>query len=285
MEFLRSIEDQFDVENAFPWMRKNFRFSIYASIFYIISILLLQRYMNTHKRIDLRFSLSVWSFLLAIYSTVGAYYNICYLVPKIWNDGIKSAACDEIYIRNQTGLWLFLFILSKVPELVDTYFIIFRKGPLIFLHWYHHATVLIYCWFSYSQRAVVSILFSAVNYFVHAIMYMYYGLKARQVNIPRQINVIITSLQIVQMVFGLYMGGVMVMNQDELKPCGVSSILIFVTIGMYTSYFILFAIFFYDTYIAVKKKPVIIQKAHTNGVEIKPVLNNHQDLTELQRHS
>jgi len=35
-----------------------------------------------------------------------------------------------------TGLWVQLFILSKIPELIDTFFIVQRKRPLIFLHWY-----------------------------------------------------------------------------------------------------------------------------------------------------
>lgn len=50
-------------------------------------------------------------------------------------------------IRDRT--WAFCF--SKLPELVDTVFIVLRKQPLIFLHWYHHASVLIYCWFSYQD--------------------------------------------------------------------------------------------------------------------------------------
>lgn len=39
-----------------------------------------------------------------------------------------------------------MFVFSKVPELGDTVFIILRKRPLIFLHWYHHVTVLLYTW-------------------------------------------------------------------------------------------------------------------------------------------
>jgi elongation of very long chain fatty acids protein 6 len=36
---------------------------------------------------------------------------------------------------------------SKVPETVDTLFIVLRRQELIFLHWYHHASVLIYCFY------------------------------------------------------------------------------------------------------------------------------------------
>ena len=34
-----------------------------------------------------------------------------------------------------SGFWTFMFVLSKVPELGDTIFIVLRKQPLIFLHW------------------------------------------------------------------------------------------------------------------------------------------------------
>lgn len=38
----------------------------------------------------------------------------------------------------------------QVPELVDTLFIVLRKKPLIFLHWYHHITVLLFCWHAFA---------------------------------------------------------------------------------------------------------------------------------------
>ena len=40
-------------------------------------------------------------------------------------------------------------MLSKVPETIDTLFIVLRRQPLIFLHWYHHASVLVYCFYRY----------------------------------------------------------------------------------------------------------------------------------------
>jgi len=55
----------------------------------------------------------------------------------------------EIVCLYFSRTWAFCF--SKLPELIDTVFIVLRKQPLIFLHWYHHASVLIYCWFSYQD--------------------------------------------------------------------------------------------------------------------------------------
>jgi hypothetical protein len=33
------------------------------------------------------------------------------------------------------GFWTLAFVLSKLPELGDTAWIVLRKRPLIFLHW------------------------------------------------------------------------------------------------------------------------------------------------------
>ena len=95
-----------------------------------------------------------------------------------------------------------MFIFSKIPELWDTFYIVARKRPLLFLHWYHHVTVLLYCWHSYATEAPQALYFVAMNYSVHGIMYGYYCLMALKMK-PKWIPpVLITIAQLSQMVVG-----------------------------------------------------------------------------------
>lgn len=48
-------------------------------------------------------------------------------------DSIKNSYIEQDRV---CGFWTWLFVLSKLPELGDTIFIVLRKQPLIFLHWY-----------------------------------------------------------------------------------------------------------------------------------------------------
>lgn len=150
------------------------------------------------------------------------------------------------------GFWTWLFVLSKLPELGDTIFIVLRKQPLIFLHWYHHITVLIYSWFSYTEYTSSARWFIVMNYCVHSVMYSYYALRAMRYKPPRFISMVITSLQLTQMIVGC---AINIWAHDYLKtahhsPCHISHINIQLSIAMYFSYFVLFARFFYVTYLS-----------------------------------
>jgi hypothetical protein len=64
---------------------------------------------------------------------------------------------------------------------------------------FHHATVLLYCWHSFTVRSATGIWFIAMNYFVHSIMYSYYFLMIiGQKYLAKLIAQHITSLQILQ---------------------------------------------------------------------------------------
>lgn len=143
-------------------------------------------------------------------------------------------------------------MLSKLPELGDTLFIVLRKQPLIFLHWYHHITVLIYTWFSYTEYTSSARWFIVMNYCVHSVMYSYYALRAMRFTPPRAISMVITSLQLTQMVVGC---AINIWAHDYLSTagrtsCHITPFNIKLSIAMYFSYFVLFARFFYKSYLS-----------------------------------
>jgi len=147
-----------------------------------------------------------------------------------------------------------MFVLSKLPELIDTLFIVLRKQELIFLHWYHHATVLIYCFYSYPDFTASGRWFMTMNYLVHSMMYSYYACKAMRMRVPKFVSQMITTGQIVQMIFGCYVNYVAYdMKVNSNAECGNSFENIKYSSLMYLSYFVLFANFFIQAYIVKKK--------------------------------
>ena len=87
----------------------------------------------------------------------------------------------------------------SLAELVDTLLLILRKAPVIPLHWYHHATVLLYCWHSYAARIGTGLWYAAMNYSVHAIMYFYFGLTQcgpTAKKLAKRASMLITLLQV-----------------------------------------------------------------------------------------
>jgi len=75
-------------------------------------------------------------------------------------------------------------------ELGDTVFIVLRKQPLIFLHYYHHVTVLCYIWLTADAINSTCVWFGVMNYGIHSLMYSYYALKVdKKHSFPRGLNI------------------------------------------------------------------------------------------------
>ena len=174
--------------------------AIYLCMCYYGSI-----YMKSRKPFNIINQLAVWNLVLALFSIYGTLRVVPHLLFKLSVMTFEESICDSAHSyfgAGAAGLSVQLFILSKLPELFDTAFIILRKKPLIFLHWYHHITVLLYCWNSYVTESGSGIYFVAMNYAVHAVMYMYYYLHAIKA-LPKWFKSwIVTSLQIAQMIIG-----------------------------------------------------------------------------------
>lgn len=145
-------------------------------------------------------------------------------------------------------------------ELIDTLFIVIHKKKLIFLHWYHHITVLLYCWHSYVTTSPPGIFFVVMNYTVHASMYFYYFLMAMKWK-PKWMNpMLITSMQISQMVVGVAvtLAGFYYYKTDP--SCEIEAENNTAAFVMYGSYLFLFLQFFIGRYVEPK---VTFQKKKT----------------------
>ena len=163
------------------------------------------------RAFDLRIPLAVWNFFLSFFSFIGMMRTVPTLLANIieyrWKDTICLPARTlkdgtPHWASGPCGVWVMFFIFSKLPELVDTLFIVLRRKQLIFLHWYHHITVLLFCWSAYSTNAASGLYFVGMNYTVHAMMYGYYCLQALEM-VPKWFpTILITSSQIIQMLIG-----------------------------------------------------------------------------------
>lgn len=174
---------------------------------YVIFIFGAKYVMKDREPFDLRIPLAMWNALLSIFSFIGMFRTMPYLLGMIMKMPYEQTICGDPakeWAHGTTGFWVCMFIFSKIPELVDTVFIVLRKKPLIFLHWYHHVTVLLFCWSAYSTRASSGLYFVAMNYTVHALMYGYYCLQALNVCPKSFPAYLITLSQIAQMFIGTF---------------------------------------------------------------------------------
>jgi len=197
--------------------------------------------------------LAAWNFLLSTFSFMGMARTVPHVMHNLFSKSLQENVCQEAaddWGSFSTGLWVQLFIYSKPFELIDTYFIVARKRPLIFLHWYHHVTVLLFCWHSYAFEASTGIFFVAMNYSVHAIMYGYYFLMAIRQK-PKWLNpVYITMAQITQMLVGISVCVAAYYYKNHAEgSCSVADDNVMAGVVMYGSYAALFIKFALDRFL------------------------------------
>merc|ERR1719348_2801856 len=211
--------------------------------------------MSTRPRFEMRGALILWNATLGVFSIMGALRTWPEFLHVLSEHGIHHSLCIPSFIEKDrvAGYWTWMFVLSKVPELGDTVFIVLRKQQLIFLHWYHHVTVLIYCWYSFTEYTAPARWFVVMNFVVHSIMYSYYALRAMRYRPPKAVAMLITSLQLLQMVVGCTVNFLAYRYKTEGRECRVSDTNLKLSLLMYISYFVLFARFFYNAYFQDKK--------------------------------
>lgn len=247
--------------NPFPvlhWMEANPMVPIIAVIAYGAFCVFGQMFFKNRAPFQWRKLMALWNLSLSVFSWIGAFRTAPALFHVLSTMSSRDTLCTDprtTFGSGSTGLWVQLFILSKFPELIDTFFIVIHKKPLIFLHWYHHITVLLYCWHSYVTKSPSGIFFVVMNYSVHAIMYGYYFLMAIKMKPKWLKGMFVTTAQISQMVVGVAVtiaAFYYYYAEQESGTCNIQKQNNTAAFLMYGSYLFLFAQFFIGRYFQVK---------------------------------
>ncbi|VVU94417.1 GNS1/SUR4 family [seawater metagenome] len=172
-----------------------------ASLSYYPLMCLGVRLMKNRQSFDCKIPLFLWNMFLSIFSTVGAISLSKILYSQLTTLSLVDSICDhKTPYTSESAYFLWLFVISKVFEWVDTIFLILKKKNIRFLHWFHHLVTFLYTWHSslFSYRVDAIMFFGGfINFFVHGIMYAYYGFAGIGIKFPY--STIITYLQTIQM--------------------------------------------------------------------------------------
>ena len=253
------FEDWFFSKNSFTHLQEQmlnkWHYSVYFSIVYVILIPALKYWIWIRGQpYNLRTFLVIWNSILAVFSIFGVFRCLPEFYQILSSKGFTASFCESDYYRDyRLNMWYYLFTCSKVLELIDTLFIILRGGKLITLHWVHHVLTLTYSWYGFGDVPATARWMINMNFIAHSFMYTYYALRALRMHVPRVISISITTIQILQMVFGVHINYVVISRVTSGKPCDVSLSVGIVGLLLYILFLILFMKFFVDSYLGNPK--------------------------------
>ncbi|EGT33792.1 CBN-ELO-4 protein [Caenorhabditis brenneri] len=246
------------VEDPQYWtilFQKYWYHSITISVLYFALIKVIQKFMENRKPFTLRYPLILWNGALAAFSIIATLRFSIDPLRSLYAEGFYKTLCYSCNPTDVAAFWSFAFALSKIVELGDTMFIILRKKPLIFLHYYHHAAVLIYTVHSGAEHTAAGRFYILMNYFAHSLMYTYYTVSAIGYRMPKWVSMTVTTVQTVQMLAGVGITWMVYKVKADYKlPCQQSMANLYLAFVIYVTFAILFIQFFVKAYIVKSAK-------------------------------
>ena len=112
-----------------------------ACAIYIPMVFLLPKVMASREKLRLQPLVIAWNFGLSLFSFAGLFYCVPALLwgeaSGLFTTGFYPSVCSHAssYGFGKAGFFVFLFIYSKLAELIDTLLLVLRKSPVILLHW------------------------------------------------------------------------------------------------------------------------------------------------------
>ena len=237
------------------WTANHLWASVVIAILYPAAVVGGKAYMRNRKPWIVRKPLFLWNVGLAFFSLFGALSATPTLIQLVARKGFVYSTCKTVMFQsNSINLWGFLFALSKILELGDTFFLVVKKSKIIFLHWFHHSTILIYSFYGFGSVSANCHWFGAMNYSVHTIMYSYFASRAIGWKLPTWVAQFITTIQIIQMFGGLAVNLAVFFAQQSGQECDVAYGFLYMGLFIYGYNAVLFIHFFCNRYIKKSSK-------------------------------
>lgn len=140
-----SFESDFNSRIWYNYFLKNFHYNYIACILYVIIIFSGKHLMEKRTALKASGLLFVWNLSLCLFSMFG-FVRMFAEIPLLLSHykDLKCTICIPQLEIGPSAFWQVMFTLSKFVEFGDTFLLVVRKKPVIFLHWYHHVSVLLF---------------------------------------------------------------------------------------------------------------------------------------------
>ncbi|KAG0254669.1 hypothetical protein DFQ27_006719 [Actinomortierella ambigua] len=225
------------------------------TITYFVVIFGGRQIMKNQDAFKLKNLFIIHNFLLTTASAALLALFIENLVPILARHGLFYAICNQSAWTQRLELLYYLNYLVKYWELADTVFLVLKKKPLEFLHYFHHSMTMILCYVQLGGQTSVSWVPIVLNLTVHVFMYYYYMRSAAGVRIWWKQY--LTTMQIIQFVLDLgfiyfcaytYFASAYMPELPNLGKCSGTEGAAAFGCGLLTSYLLLFINFYRITY-------------------------------------
>lgn len=242
-------------------------------LLYFGAVLIGPTFMEKRKPLNIKNILVLYNLAMVALST----YLFMEFLLSGWANGY-SLRCQPVdfsnsktAIRMANACWW--FYISKFIELLDTIFFIMRKkyNQVTYLHVFHHGVMPFSWWFGVKfVPGGFGTFHAMINSFIHLVMYTYYGLAALGPRYQKYLwwKKYMTKLQLAQFVICLAHA-----SQLLYMECNYPTVFVYWILLNAGSFLILFANFYYQSYISHKSKPqrngTVRNGAVRNGIKSK----------------
>ncbi|RIA84250.1 ELO family [Glomus cerebriforme] len=172
---------QFINPNEFQWKVgitpfSNWQFIVGAWATYFVTIISLKSIMSSTSPFSMRYISAIHNLILCILSAVMFGYATLDFIYRYQERGIGECFCtsDSSSAKGRLFYVTYIYYLSKFDELLDTVILALKKRPIIFLHWYHHAIVILMVWSWLEDSNMYASIGMMANTLIHVFMYYYY---------------------------------------------------------------------------------------------------------------